>query len=490
MTDGSLFDDTTLGGPPTLTVGELSTRIAQLTATAFPGDLWVEGQLRNLSRSKPGHVYFDLVEPTAAGQPVQAQVSITLLVPEKKHVNEQLKRAGGAVRMEDGIEVRIQGRLRWYAPRGTLQFRMHGIDPAFTLGRLQADRDRILAALAADGVLDANRACPLPLVPLRIGLVTSVGSAAHADVLSELENSGFGFTVRSVDARTQGIDCGPSVTRALRLLAADDVDLVLLVRGGGARTDLAGFDTDMIARAIGAMPVPVFTGIGHEVDRSIADEVAHRAHKTPTAAAADVVTMVRAFLDRVEERWSTGRRAALAATAVASGSLDRRTTRVTRLAERAVTRQAVRLEDDATRIVRGGTRTLQRAETVVDQQGMGLVVAARRGLVRAGQGLEVMGARARVHDPALALARGWTITTTLDGNPVGPLRSLAVGTELRTRFVDGSVTSTVAAVDLEVAPLPSANGFDTDSTSPPVPPDSPIAPDDVLPSTSHESRPT
>lgn len=470
-----------------MTVGELSARIAQLTASAFPADLWVEGQIRNLSRSKPGHVYFDLVEPTAAGQPVQSQVSITLLAPEKKHVNEQLKRAGGAVRMEDGIEVRIQGRLRWYAPRGTLQFRMHGIDPAFTLGRLQADRDRILAALAADGVLDANRAHALPLVPLRIGLVTSVGSAAHADVMSELTASGFGFTVRTVDARTQGVDCGPSVTRALRLLAADCVDLVLVVRGGGARTDLAGFDTDAIARAIGAMPVPVFTGIGHEIDRSIADEVAHQAHKTPTAAAAQVVSMVRAFLDRLDERWSTGRRAALAATTVASGRLDERTVRVTRAAERAVARQEVRLDAAVARIVRGGTRTLQRAEVEVDQRGEGLVVAARRSLVRTGQALDLVEARARVHDPALALARGWTITTTADGAPVGPLQALAVGTVLQTRFVDGTVTATVGAVELGPAP-PSPTRPGTAASAGTASPSATTAPDGQ-PSSSHESRP-
>ena len=108
--------------------------------------------------------------------------------------------------MDDGIEVRIQGRIRWYGPRGILQLRMHGIDPAFTLGRLQADKDRTLAALAAEGLLERNGRLPIPLVPLRIGLVTSVGTAAHADVLAELTASGFGFTVRSVDARTQGAE--------------------------------------------------------------------------------------------------------------------------------------------------------------------------------------------------------------------------------------------------------------------------------------------
>ncbi len=207
VVDGALFDEE-VGGPPTLTVGELAARIARLTATAFPGDLWVEGQIRNLNRSANGHVYFQLAEPTAAGEQPRAQLAVTLLAPERQHVNEQLKRAGGAVRMDDGIEVRIQGRLRWYAPRGTLQLRMHGIDPTFTLGRLQADRDRILAALAAEGLLDANGRLPvLAAVPLRIGLVTSVGSAAHADVVSELTASGIAFAVRTVDARTQGADC-------------------------------------------------------------------------------------------------------------------------------------------------------------------------------------------------------------------------------------------------------------------------------------------
>ena len=247
VAEGTLFDGAAeVGGPPTLRVGELAQRIAKVTAATFPGDLWVEGQIRNLSRSPSGHAYFDLAEPVPAGEAPRAQVAVTLLAPERRFVNDQLTRAGGAVRMEDGIEVRIRGRLRWYAPRGTLQLRMSGIDPTFTLGRLQADRERTLAALAADGLLDANRARRLPLVPLRIGLITSVGSAAHADVLAELTASGLGFTVRVADARTQGIDCAPSVVAALARLAADGVDAVLLVRGGGARTDLAAFDHEVV----------------------------------------------------------------------------------------------------------------------------------------------------------------------------------------------------------------------------------------------------
>ncbi|MCB0963177.1 MAG: exodeoxyribonuclease VII large subunit, partial [Acidimicrobiales bacterium] len=271
----ALFDDAQLRGMPagTWTVGELSTQVARVLAGAFPDDVWVAGQIRNLNRSSAGHVYFDLAEPTAGGEVPKAQLSVTLLAPERHVVNEQLKRAGGAVRMDDGIEVRLVGRVRWYGPRGTVQLRMHGIDPAFTLGRLEADRDRILAALAAEGLLDRNGRLAMPAVPLRVGLVTSVGSAAHADVLATLEASGIGFVVRQVHARTQGPDCGPQVAAALARVAAAGVDVVLLVRGGGARTDLAAFDTDRIARAIATLDVPVLTGIGHEIDRTIADEV-------------------------------------------------------------------------------------------------------------------------------------------------------------------------------------------------------------------------
>lgn len=420
VTDGALFDDA-VGRDPTWTVAELSAHLGRVLAGALPDDVWVQGQIRNLNRSANGHVYFQLAEPAAAGEQPRSQLSVTLLSPEKQAVNEQLKRAGGAVRMADGIEVRIQGRVRWYGPRGVLQLRMHGIDPAFTIGRLQEDRDRILAALAADGLMDRNARLPVPRVPLRIGLVTSRGSAAHADVISELAASGIGFTVRSVDARTQGADSAASVTRALHLLAADEVDVILLVRGGGARTDLAAFDTELIARAIAAMPVPVFTGIGHEVDRSIADDVAHSAHKTPTAAAAAVVDRVRGFEADVADR------------ALAIGRAVHRSLRVA----------GQRLDDRSTRTARGASRSLRAADARLDRPAASVGDRARRSLTAAARSLDTTEARVRAHDPQHALARGWSITTTDDGRLVRSPADAPPGTTLVTRLAHGQITSTV-----------------------------------------------
>ncbi len=451
VSDGTLFDDS-VGRDPrsdTWTVPELSVHVGRLLVGAFPEDIWVEGQIRNLNRSANGHVYFQLAEPCPAGQQPGTQLAVTLLAPERTLVNTQIKRAGGGVRMEDGIEVRIQGRIRWYGPRGTLQLRMHGIDPDYTLGRLQADKDRTLAALAADGLLDRNGRLTIPRVPLRIGLVTSMGTAAHADVLAELTASGIGFVVRTVDARTQGAESSAAITRALTILGRDGVDLILLVRGGGARTDLAPFDTELMARAIAASPVPVFTGIGHEVDRSIADEVAHTAHKTPTAAAAAVVNRVRTFAAEVDDRAAAIQRAVHRSLRVATGRLDDRTGRVARSGGRALDRQELVLDRAGTRGARGAARSLAAADARLDAPTRAVGDRASRAATRAERHLDGVAARVRAHDPQLALARGWSITTTAEGTLVRTTADAPPGATLVTRVADGLVTSTVASTDAD-----------------------------------------
>ncbi len=411
-------------GPTTWTVSELSAHLARLLAAAFPDDVWVQGQIRNLSRAVSGHVYFDLVEPAAAGDALAVSLSVTLLAAEKRMVNDLLRRAGGAVRMDDGIEVRIRGRVRWWAPRGQLQLRMSSIDPAWTLGRLAEDRERVLASLAADGLIDRNRGRPLAMVPLRVGLVTSVGSAAHADFLAELRASGYAFDVRVADARTQGLACERSVVSALRALAGDpSVQVVALVRGGGSRTDLAPFDGPGIARAIAAMPVPVLTGIGHEIDTSIADAVAHWSFKTPTAVAADLVERVGRFLARADEVWAAAGRRAGRAIAGADERLRRHSRSLARSTRTALAGQEQACHVAHGRLVRGHSRALEDAQRVLD-------------------GID---ARVRAHDPARLAARGWSITRTADGKLVRRASAVVAGDELVTTLADGTVSSLATA---------------------------------------------
>jgi len=404
----------------TFGVAELAGVLGRVVAQSFPGDTWVRGQIRNLSRAANGHVYFDLAEPGPLGTNPAALVPVALLAGDKLHVNTVM-RAAGAGRIEDGVEVRIRGRLSWYAPRGRLQLRMTTIDPTYTLGRLVEDRDRLVATLRREGLLGRNRALALPALPLRVGLVTSAGSAAAADFLHELEGAGYGFAVLVADARTSGLDAGRSVAAAVGAVVAAGVDVVALVRGGGSRTELGSFDGEVIARAVALASVPVLTGIGHEIDRSVADEVAHTAFKTPTACAAGLVAHVALALERAEEAWA----------AIARRAVENLTS-----AEDRLRRSGLRAVSATGTGLAAGEHALAEAERRLRR-------APTRALDDAERRLASCGARARALDPALALARGWSITRRADGRLVRTPDGLAVDDELVTTLAGGAVHSRV-----------------------------------------------
>ena len=253
----------------TYSVAELVEGVRAAVAARFADPVWVHGEIAGIKRGRNGHVWFDLVDRDDAGG-ITATLPVVLWSSVRVGVNTQLKRAG-SIRMDDGVRIRIMGPLDLWVPGGRLQLQMQGIDPTYTLGLLASERDRVLRALETDGLLGRNKELTLPTVPRRIGLVTAAGSAAEADFLQTLADSPLTWEVIVVDARVQGAGSERSVAAALLAAAGAGVDLVALVRGGGARTDLATFDQEIVARTIATLGVPVLTGIGHEIDTSVAD---------------------------------------------------------------------------------------------------------------------------------------------------------------------------------------------------------------------------
>jgi exodeoxyribonuclease VII large subunit len=407
---------------PTFSVGELAAAIRLVLETTLPDEIWVRGEIADLNRARNGHVYFSLVEPGELGRGPAARISVVLLADRRHVVNQILTRAGGAVRMTDGVEIRLRGRVDFYAPGGRLSLLMTLIDPAYTLGRLGLERDRLLRALAQEGLLRRQAALELSPAPLRIALVTSHGSAAEQDALTELQRSGFGFDVRTFHAQVQGAGSPETVVRALETAHREGYELVLLVRGGGARTDLVAFDSELVARAVAACPVPVWTGIGHETDRSVADEVAHSAFKTPTACAAALVERVATFLRTVESRWA-------AIAGLAAARLD--------AAEADLQRRRVRVERDALTALRLADRSLDTRRAALQRE-------ARRSAERAGDRLRIAEARIEAADPQRALARGFSLTRRAgDGQLVRSPADAGPGVELVTVTAGGDVHSTV-----------------------------------------------
>ncbi|MBW3575078.1 MAG: exodeoxyribonuclease VII large subunit [Actinobacteria bacterium] len=458
--------DSLFAAEHTYGVGELAAAVTRVVASAFPSEVWVRGEINGLRPTNAsGHVYFSLCERNSRRGPT-ASFGVALFRQDRLRVERDLA-AWPAFNLADGLEVRIRGRVQHR--HGRVQVVMSAVDPVHTFGRLAVARELVLRTLAAEGLVEANRALALPALPLRVGLVTSEGSAACHDVLASLETSGFGFHVLVADARVQGTGAELSLLRALRAVARRSPDVVLLVRGGGARTDLVAFDSERVARAVAAMPVPVVTGIGHETDTSVADEVAHRACKTPTACAALLVEAVAAARARSEAAWSgvvrvstettagadraLSRRARGLATrtggalAGANGRLDGRAGQLVTLARSRTARGVGQVGAAARRLdpVRLDAR-LRRAGDRLDEAASTLWRTSARSTAGADAKLDAVAARVGAADPARALARGWSLTSTTDGHLVRSAADVVAGQRLVTTLAHGRVHSTVTDI--------------------------------------------
>ena len=423
-------------GVVTYTVGELTGAINSALRDAFGGGVWVVGEISGLTVRGP-HTYFSLVEEVDGEK---ASMNVQFFAYAKKALRPLL--AQHRLELTDGTRIRIKGTLDVYAPTGRLGLKLSDIDPQFTLGDISAARDAVLRQLAADGLLERNAQVPMPTVPLHIGVVTSVGSAAWHDLTDQLVSSGVGFQISAVDARVQGDDAPAMVAAGITILAARGVDVVVVVRGGGARNELAAFDTAEVARAIAQCPVPVLTGIGHEIDHTVADDVAHSAYKTPTAVAGALVDMVRDAIAASETMWRDIVTLAQTQMATAASDLGTRAHRVAGRTHAAVSRSDERLRARRERLV-GVRALLDRTDVALRRRGTEVARMVPDRLRLATERLDALERRRAAVDPAHLLARGWSITTDASGEVVRSVADVASGDVLTTRVADGVVTTQV-----------------------------------------------
>lgn len=383
-----------IDGVPSVTVGQFSALVSGIMSASFDSGVWIEGEIQGLKKPNP-HVYFSLIE-NEGGQ--KAQANINLFAGKLRAIQTKLRNQG--LELKDGMRVRLYGRPDYYAPFGKLSITVEDVDTQFTLGDIAAQREALLKALLEKGVDRINKRRPVPLVPLRLGVVSSSQAAGWADAQQQLEESGLGFSILFIDVRVQGDDAPPQIVAALKTLSQrDDIDLVLLMRGGGSKSDLAAFDDERIALAISQCRHPVFTGLGHQIDTSIADVIAHTAHKTPTACAQAVIARVEDFLYSLSTAQNQLR-------LLTGHSLVRARSRVSMAIERLTTRPRVALD-------------------------------------RQKQILEMRASTLRLLDPATTLARGWSITRDSRGNVVKSVNDVAVGDVVTTALANGTISSRV-----------------------------------------------
>ena len=298
-----------------LSIGEFYACVRTVLREAFPDEIWVTGEICKVTTSR-GHRYLELADHGAEtarsyspgtnslrNSPVRngaATLEVACWAREWPVVQYELDAVG--VELTPGLVVRVRGKVSVWEGGSKLRFSMTALDVEALVGGIAAARRRLLGALGAEGLLDANRRLALAPVPLRVGLVTSPGSEAYRDFTGQLERSGYRFEVRFEPSSVQGPEAPAQIAAALARLELWDPDLVVLVRGGGAKGDLAAFDSELVARAVAEASFPVWTGIGHTGDRSVADEVAHQALVTPTQCGEALVAVVETYLDGVDRR--------------------------------------------------------------------------------------------------------------------------------------------------------------------------------------------
>ncbi len=369
------------------------------------GDVWVEGEVRDLHRSGPGHVYLELFDGDAA-------LDAILFRSDAARVPFALR---------EGLSVRAHGRLDVWAPRGQLRLIVDALQPAGE-GALRVAFERLKARLADEGLFDPAHKQRLPFLPRRIGLVTSSGGAALHDFLRALRRRCRAADVVMCHARVQGDGAWREVVRALHLLDADpSIDVIVIARGGGSREDLSTFNTEEVVRAVFDVQTPVVSAIGHETDTVLCDLVADLRAATPTAAATAVVPDAAEQLGRV-------------------GALERRL----------LARQRARLRELSGRLagVRRGVvhpaRRLAGLRERLASADSRLRLALGREQKRRAALLRTAGGRLDALSPLAVLGRGYALARRdSDGAILRAPSQVAPGDGIRVRLAEGSLRATV-----------------------------------------------
>jgi len=413
-----------LADQESLSVSDFIRQVNQTVKNRFGRGVWLHGEIQEMKT--PNHVYFTLVD-----QDGDKKAVLSASIWQTVYASMRVTLAKSGLQLADGLKVRVFGEPDLYPGNGRFSIKISKIDPRFTLGDLIAQREEIVRQLKLKGLYDANRKVETSLVPLRVGIVTSVSSAAHADVIKTFKDSQIGFTIFVHDARVQGEEAIKSVVAALKILdSRKDLDVLMLVRGGGSKNDLMAFDSAEIATAIANCRLPVLTGIGHEIDLSVADEVANQSHKTPTACATAVIEQVREFVDATEEAWAGVATFAMRELEASSSQLTERANRISSKVLDALAGASKRLAMTAQRIKHRPVEILRLEKSSLD----------------------ALADRLRLLDPVNTMARGWSITRNALGGVVQDATKLKAGDKLVTTFANGSATSTVQEISTKGKP--------------------------------------
>ncbi|MFA5271419.1 MAG: exodeoxyribonuclease VII large subunit [Candidatus Omnitrophota bacterium] len=284
------------------TIQELNGTVRKLIRDQFPEYVWVCGEIQDL-RDR-GTINLNLVQKHTEANELIAQAKAVIFENVRPQIDRRIKETNGAFEFRKDIEVKLLCKVDLYVKTGQFSLTVFDIDPVYTLGKMAQSRQKIIEELRAKGLFEKNKLVPMPLIPLKVGLITSPDSAAYHDVIDEFKKSKYGFNIFVYGCYMQGKLVENDVVSALNFfnnLSFDELDAIMIARGGGSTADLSWFDNKKIAETIAFLKFPLISAIGHEINTSITDMVAHTFVKTPTKGAQFLTERVKNFLDSLTD---------------------------------------------------------------------------------------------------------------------------------------------------------------------------------------------
>ena len=433
-----------------VTLYELNHLVSKVIESEMPSEYWVEAELSECRESR-GHCYMELIQKDERTATPIAKASAKCWANKWMLIRPGFERTTGQ-RLHAGMKVLLKVFAQFHEAYG-FSWIVTDIDPTYTLGDMARKRQEIIRQLKEEGVFDLQKELQLPLVCQRIAVISSETAAGYGDFCNQLADNpyGFKFCTQLFPAIMQGEGVEQSIIAALERIYSltsypspptSDFDCVVIIRGGGATSDMSGFDTLALAENVANFPLSIITGIGHDRDESILDMVSHIRVKTPTAAASLLIDHLKTVLDTINESQIRLTRYAQQRLSTLNAQLSTIAETLPRIFSTVKTRQEARLDALNSRLVNHAEQRIINNRLSIANLESHLPLFLDRRLMAEKHRLQLIEEKTKNLDPALLLKRGYSITLK-DGKTVRDASTLHPGDTIETRLANGTIHSTV-----------------------------------------------
>ena len=432
-----------------VTLYELNHLVSKVIESEMPSEYWVEAELSECRESR-GHCYMELIQKDERTATPIAKASAKCWANKWMLIRPGFERTTGQ-RLHAGMKVLLKVFAQFHEAYG-FSWIVTDIDPTYTLGGMARKRQEIIRQLKEEGVFDLQKELQLPLYCQRIAVISSETAAGYGDFCNQLADNpyGFQFQTRLFPAIMQGEGVEQSIINALNRIfdltkgqtPCEVFDCVVIIRGGGATSDMSGFDTLALAENVANFPLPIITGIGHDRDESILDMVSHIRVKTPTAAAALLIDHLKTVLDAINDAQEQIVRLALQKLTSHKSRLSTLAEILPRLFTNVKTRQEARFDSLNSRMTTAIRQSIITQQSLINALEVKMPIFLNHRLMAEQHRLQLIEEKTKNLDPALLLKRGYSITLH-NGHAIRDASVLTPGDEIETRLANGTIHSTV-----------------------------------------------